>query len=337
MSLDADDVGARVVVRRLLGGPGPGGGPATTDVVGVLVSGDEQSLQVRRRDDSVVTVARADVVVTKRLPAVPGGHPGRGLRISPEQLQEVTDAGWPAPVAEPLGGWLLRAAGGFTGRANSASVHGDPGLPTAEALAAVYAFYDRHGLPPMAQVVVGSEADDRFAAAGWVTKPGSHDGAIVQVAAVLRALGMAAESPDVRLSERMNDDWSALYNRAADLDPTLVRRVLEGPEQTVFARVGRPAVAIGRLVVTGDWAGMAAVEVAPEHRRRGLARQVVDALLEEAARRGARWCYLQTMAHNRAALALYAGYGFVTHHSYRYVVPPAPPGGAEQMTVSAGV
>jgi ribosomal protein S18 acetylase RimI-like enzyme len=336
MPVDAHDVGGRVVVRSLAGGAGPGGGPVTTDVVGVLVAADAQVLQVRRRDGSIARVAVADVVAAKRLPAVPGGRPGRGLRIAAEQLQAVTDAGWPAPVTEPLGDWLLRAAGGFTGRANSASVHGDPGVPPEQALAAVVDFYARHRLPAMAQVVVGGDWDDRFTAAGWVTKPGSHDGAVVQVAAVRSALKQAGASPDVTLGADLDDDWLALYNRAADLDPAVARAVLAGPEQVVLARVGTPAVAIGRLVVTGDWAGMAAVEVEPAHRRRGLARQVVDALLEEAARRGARWCYLQTMEHNGAALELYARYGFVTHHRYRYVVPPQP-GGAEQMTVSAGV
>jgi ribosomal protein S18 acetylase RimI-like enzyme len=322
MALEPGDVGSRVVVRSRLAGRGPGGRPATTDVVGVLLDHDGAQLSVRRRDGSVVRLPVADVVAARTVAMVPGGREGRGLRIPPEQLQLVTDDGWPAPVTEALGEWLLRAADGFTGRANSASVHGDPGLPLPEALSAVVAFYERHGLPPMAQVVVDSAWDHAFSRAGWTTKPGSHAGAVVQVSSVLSALRYTGDAADVRRSDRVSDDWLALYNRAADLDPSTVRAVLEGPERVVLASVGAPAVAIGRLVLHGDWCGMAAVEVEPALRRQGLARRVVDALLESAAEAGARWCYLQTMDDNAAALGLYARYGFVTHHRYRYVVPP---------------
>jgi len=293
-----------------------------TDVVGALVEVGDDELAVRRRDGEVVRVRTSDVVAAKRLPPVPGGRPGAGLRIDPEALQDVTDIGWPATLTLPLGQWRLRAAGGFTGRANSASVHGHPGRSPQEAMQAVREFYASVALPAMAQVVVGSDWDQRFADAGWRTKPGGHTGAVVQVASVRHALRTATGGGDVRLHGRVDADWLRLYNRADERDPDVVRAVLEGPEQVRFARIGAdPAMAIGRLVVTGDWAGVSAVEVAPEHRRRGLARQVVDALLGSAVTAGARWCYLQTMPDNTAALRLYEPYGFVTHHRYHYVVP----------------
>jgi ribosomal protein S18 acetylase RimI-like enzyme len=336
MPVDASDVGSRVVVRSRLGGRGPGGGPAVTDVIGLLEQVDEQAITVRRRDGVVTRVPVADVVAAKRIAPVSARPGGRGLRIEPEELQRVTDSGWPAPIREPLGEWLLRAAGGFTGRANSVSVHGDPGMPLAAALQAVTDFYTAARLPAMAQVVVGSEWERSFEAAGWTTKPGSHAGALVQVASVRTALRSASHpqpAGPVRLEDRVRDDWLALYNRAGHREAAIVRAVLEGPEQVVFARLGEPLRAIGRLVVDGDWAGMAAVEVAEEHRGRGLARLVVDALLHYADDAVARWCYLQTMPTNAAAVGLYGRYGFTTHHTYRYLVPP----GQEQMTLSAGV
>ncbi len=76
------------------------------------------------------------------------------------------------------------------------------------------------------------------------------------------------------------------------------------------------------MVVTSDWAGLAAVEVVPSLRRRGLASAVVDALIDWAIGRGARWCYLQVTSDNEPALALWRRYGFREHHSYRYLEPP---------------
>jgi len=66
------DVGRRVVVRRALPGErGPSGGPAYTDVIGVLEAWEDQHLVVRRKDDTTVRIAVADVVAAKPVPPPP--------------------------------------------------------------------------------------------------------------------------------------------------------------------------------------------------------------------------------------------------------------------------
>ncbi len=116
-----------------------------------------------------------------------------------------------------------------------------------------------------------------------------------------------------------DDDWLANYGRVND--PVAARAVLEGPATVGFVSIGVPAVAIGRIVVTGEWAGIACVEVSPENRRQGLARRIVETSLAWAVERGADKAYLQTMHSNHAAIALYKPYGFVDHHDYRYLEP----------------
>jgi N-acetylglutamate synthase len=70
--LTRDDVGRRVVVRRVLAGErGPSGGPAMGDVLGVLEECEEDHLVVRRRDGVAVRVAAADVVAAKTVPPPP--------------------------------------------------------------------------------------------------------------------------------------------------------------------------------------------------------------------------------------------------------------------------
>jgi N-acetylglutamate synthase len=69
-------IGQRVVVRSLVPGErGPSGGPAMTDVVGVLEVADEREVVVRRRDGTVQRVARADIVVMKSVPPPPSPRP----------------------------------------------------------------------------------------------------------------------------------------------------------------------------------------------------------------------------------------------------------------------
>ena len=59
-----------------------------------------------------------------------------------------------------------------------------------------------------------------------------------------------------------------------------------------------------------DEAELLAVTVAPEGRRRGLARRLMRAVTEAAAWAGARRLFLEVRSRNAAARALYAGEGF---------------------------
>nr|WP_223268373.1 GNAT family N-acetyltransferase [Streptosporangium nondiastaticum] len=75
---------------------------------------------------------------------------------------------------------------------------------------------------------------------------------------------------------------------------------------------------MGRCVIDGRWAGFSAVAVHPDHRRRGLATQVMARLAEQALSEGASAAYLQVETDNGAAAALYDELGFTTHHAYHY-------------------
>jgi hypothetical protein len=59
------DVGVRISLRRVL----PEGGYG--DVLGIVRAWDDTSVEVEKRDGSVVVVATADVVAAKRIPPPP--------------------------------------------------------------------------------------------------------------------------------------------------------------------------------------------------------------------------------------------------------------------------
>jgi ribosomal protein S18 acetylase RimI-like enzyme len=314
---DAPTVGRRIVVRHLAGGVGPSGGPALNDVIGRVLAVDSRSVTVEQRDGRTVVIALASVVTWKAVPDRPLRRRGASA-IDVADLTRITSRGWPATESVPLGEWELRASGGFTGRANSVAAHGSPGVPFAEALERVTAFYADRSAPALAQVVMGSPEEPGFVSAGWVPMAGYYGGAVVQVA----DLDPAYEAdPEARISATADDEWLEHYGRVND--PVAARAVMEAPATVGFVSIGTPVVAIGRVVVTGEWAGLACVEVAPEARRQGLARRIVDSSLAWAVERGADKAYLQTMRSNEAALALYRAYGFVDHHDYRYLEPPA--------------
>lgn len=327
-------VGQRVVVRRLVRGEtGPTGGPAFTDVLGVMESWSGEEAAVRREDGELVLIRVADIVSGKPVPP----RPSVRLRVPVEVAQRRALASWPARETTPLGEWLLRASGGYSARANSALADGDPGVPFEEAVSRVRAFYAERSLPPWVQVVVGSDVHRAFEAPGWApARPGEADSLfqIVSVSSALRRVrrSLPSDFPPVNLSPRMDAGWLAGDERAASYGE-VARAVLEGPADVGFASVRAPGsdqvVAIGRVArgsgaVPGDdeWAGVTNIWVSPAHRRRGLGSVVMGALLEWAAERGATTAYLQVHADNEAARAAYERLGFVTHHAYRYLAAP---------------
>ncbi len=258
------------------------------------------------------------LVAGKVVPAAPARR--RGPATSARELTEVAARGWPAVETERLGEWTLRAAAGFTKRANSALPVGDPGVPLDAALDRVRAWYAARGLPPYVVVSTGAAGSDELLAAelerrGWTAE--RHT--IVRVGALAPLADTDADTGRVRLSREPDEGWISMYNRSADAPPEAVK-VLTGGPSVWFATVpgeDGPA-AIGRVVVDGRWAGFAAVEVAPAHRRQGLATLVMAALAERALQEGASAAYLQVEADNAGARALYDGLGFTDHHHYHY-------------------
>lgn len=322
-------VGQRVVVRRLVRGEtGPTGGPAFTDLLGVMETWADGVTTIRDAEGAVTAIAVGDIVSGKPVPP----RPSVRHRVSAEEAELRADAAWRARETERLGDWLLRASGGYSSRANAALAVGDPGTGIGEAAGRVRSFYAARDLPAWAQVVVGSDVHHALETAGWdLARPGEAD-TLFQVASVAQARRVVRRTlpdvvPPVTLTPTCTPAWLADDTRALSHGDVAVG-VLEGSAEVGFAavEVDGLVVAKGRVArggETDDWAGITNVWVSPERRRQGLGTVVVGALLAWAAERGVTTAYLQTRGDNPPALAAYDRLGFVTHHAYRYLTAPA--------------
>jgi ribosomal protein S18 acetylase RimI-like enzyme len=325
MRLKSSDIGQRVVVRTTVANEiGPSGGPALTDTLGHLESWSDTTIGVRKADGTLITIAMADVVAAK---VVPPTVQRAMRRVSDEELERVAAAGWIPPVTSALGDWLLRAAGGFTGRANSALVIGDPGIQLIDALDAVRSFYADHRLPTRAQVIVDSAWDGVLIQQGWFDDRPLDGGVAVQAASLAAALRLGRQrrsaSDTVTILPTPTSSWIARYGRADETDAGTLKTLLMSGDEVGFAQLGDPVTAIGRASTSGDWVGLFAVTVDPSQRRRGLGSAIVLELLDWAAEHGAMSAYLQVAASNAAGLSLYESFGFETHHRYHYLQPPS--------------
>jgi ribosomal protein S18 acetylase RimI-like enzyme len=245
--------------------------------------------------------------------------------VSPADLERLAARSWRGLEEERFGDWLLRASGGFTGRANSVLVVGEPPEQLADAVRTVTRWYERRGLRPMAQVPLpGAEtADAAFAAAGWDT---------VEDVLVLTAPldGWPDPQVPVDLAAEPDDAWLTGYRYRGTPLPPVAREVLVDTDEPVFAAVRldpapAPLAAVARGAVVDDWLCVTAVTVDERYRRRGLATAVMAGLGRWGRERGARSCLLQVVETNAPALALYQGLGFTEHHRYHYRLGAEPP------------
>ncbi|MEN1887741.1 GNAT family N-acetyltransferase [Streptomyces mirabilis] len=323
--ITAADVGKRVSVRRMITDiEGAAGSEKFTDTVGVLTSWDESVLLITRRDGEVVRIPESSLVAGKVVPAAPARR--RGPAASYEELARVAARAWQPVESERLGDWELRAASGFTRRANSVLPLGDPGVPLDEALTYVRDWYAARDLPAYVQTATGAEGTQEVLCAelearGWAREvsAGLWIGALAPLAD-----REVAKAPGVVLARAADEAWLGRYQRKG-LSEVALHVLGSGPSvwfATVPGAEGGPPAAIGRCVVDGRWAGFAAVEVDPAQRRRGLATAVMAALARRALDEGASAAWLQVEADNAGARALYAGMGFAAHHTYHHYRAP---------------
>jgi len=283
----------RVVVRYRL----PAGSePPLTDVIGHLLD-TGPTLRVRTKRGDVVEIAEADVIAIKELSAAP-------VRTADiRNLEHAAALAWPGVEQHWLDGWLLRFGHGSTRRANSA-VPLD--VSASFDIRQVVDWYASRGLPPLVA------APDRLLR---VPPDVPFD---AETVVMTRDLQTVLANSSVTIADRPDDEWLRLYQR--DVPVEVLTAVVDG--EVAFATTGGAAVGRGAVTAAPDgtrWAGLSAVHVVSDARRRGLARELCDALLGWGAERGATLAYVQVLGDNVAARSLYESMGFVVQHMSRYV------------------
>ena len=279
---------------------------------------------IRNRTGKTVMVDPAAVVAAKIVPDAPA-RLRSASEIDVATLESITAQAWqPLERAQP-GEWVLRAAAGFTGRANSVLPLGDPGEPLDEALTRITQWYAERSLPPMIQVPLPLryDLDVALAGRGWE--------AYNAVAVMVCDLGQLLMSSDglTTLAARVTTDiaatpdaaWLASFRYGDEPVPAAAIPIMTKAEHPVFVSArgaSGDTLAIARGAICGRWLGITAVDVAGPYRRQGLGRSVINALAAYAAAHGCRYVFLQVAHDNVGARALYERLGFVAHHDYVY-------------------
>lgn len=229
---------------------------------------------------------------------------------------------WPCLETLVMERWVIRLAGGYSGRANAASPLAagadlDPAL-----LGAIETVYHSAGLPPMVRLtpLATTGAGDLLLRAGYIQRDASI-GMLAPLAGD-RGTGM-----DLAFSPRATDTWvrgvSALQEGAKrDADAALmaiVRRIRLPAAFATLVHAGR-AVGFGMSVIERGMAEIGSVVLDPGVRGLGLGRRLVVGLMDWAALNGAQEAYLQVEATNATAIGLYRSLGFAELYRYRTMI-----------------
>jgi GNAT superfamily N-acetyltransferase len=328
-----DHIGHRIVVRVRHGA-------GLRDVLGDLLEAtDDRLLVLTRRGE--VEVETTAITAGHPVPPAPIRAAPPHLALSVGDLELVMAQHWQATEQDWLGGWLLRASGGFTNRANSVLAIGEPGMPLDVAVLEVGDWYADRGLRPVAatpepgldeenteQLLIAAGA---FRHAGW--RPIEGAGSLVMTGATGEVRGAGRGLPaGLRLDLRDNPDaaWIAQYHYKGQAVPEHGVRLLTSAPEQVFAAIrdGDQVVGVARGSLAERWAGLTAMDVDPGYRRQGLASALVGAIAEWGWQRGARSIQLQVGETNDVAQKLYLATGLVTHHTYVYLTPGSANGGS---------
>jgi len=238
------------------------------------------------------------------------------------RIERIALRAWPSAETVEYDGWVLRASGGYTKRANSVNPHFGSSLPLTEKLEHCRAFYTERELPTIFRLTPFSEPrelDGVLANAGYTTL----DPTVVMTARLNRSLSLNPEVQPVGL-----EIWVDAFNRLKQPEPAMReahRRIVVAAEgDHRFAIVKRDSVpaACGLGVLIDDVVGVFDLFTAELHRQQGLGSAVVGSILGWARDHGARTAFLQVHSKNDPAIRLYGQFGFEIAYPYWYRIAP---------------
>jgi len=238
-------------------------------------------------------------------------------------LEELAINGWPAIHTAFYDGWILRAAEGYTRRANSVAPLYPSSVPLHDKLLQCESFYREFGLPAIFKLTTAalpSNLDTALADRGYELQ--------APTSVCTLSLANLITPPPVNLyaSPALSDRWLEAFCRLGSVDAgrrAAAAGILSQIEG-LFAGILQDdaLVAVGLAVRDREFIGLCDIVTAAGLRRQGLGAALVQSLLHWGKQNGAATAWLQVMGDNLPAQRLYDRLGFREAYQYWYRVQP---------------
>ncbi len=266
------------------------------------------------------------------------------------ELEELSLTAWPALQTVAYDGWLLRFAEGYTKRSNSVNPLYPSTLPLDKKIESCEARFRSMGLPTIFKITEAESQrhiDAALARSGYeridetvlmtadLTVPGvisavpsvalspGEPGAGPRAVAHFGAASSATTPSALSLSETFDDTWIDAFCACGrhQAERGVIESILDNvivPTIVASATEAGEIVGCGYGAIDSGWVGLFDIAVAEDMRRRGYGEAIVAAILDRAVGLGAKRAYLQVVAANVPARALYAKLGFCDSYRYWY-------------------
>jgi len=240
------------------------------------------------------------------------------------ELERLTLATSPALNEEHYDGWVLRASGTDTRRANSVTQLEPGRFPLSEKIDYCEAWYAKAKQPSTFRLTTAlspETLDGELARRGYAVFTPSH----IMTMALAE---VKSEADDVALQVRSAAEGIADLHSLKGSDAALAERDTLRQAQWTLAEhylalrdEGR-IVACGMARADGKYVGIFNMRAAHDARGRGFATRLASALLTWGREQGAARAFLQVEQSNVPAVKLYRRAGFEVAYDYHYRVLP---------------
>ena len=264
-------------------------------------------------------------------------------------IEDLSLNAWPSHQMQLYDGWILRFSYFYTHRTNCVEQFGSSVLPLEQKIPYCEGIYRRWKSPCIFKITPLSDPDlDRMLAARGYEIQNKTYTMCMELDAFSGANSVHLKSPgeeqsvaspsgrkrfttirigDMTVRDRIPDEWiDALFAIKGNASVTHLKIVpsmyaaIPKDVRCVYIRDDEKIVATGLGILDRDYIGVYAINVEAGHRRRGFARKIVETLLSEGKKAGAKRAYLQVVADNVPAIRLYEDLGFSRAYTYWFRV-----------------
>lgn len=233
------------------------------------------------------------------------------------KFEELQLNAWPSFNTEFLDGWVLRYANGYTKRANSVIPIYSSTMQNEEKIKICQGKYSVKNLPAIFKLTeLNQELDKELELLNYK----KIDESIIRT----KNLTITEKgSPDgINVSKNLTDEWLKSFWEFSDLTENL-----QSAANNLLKRISNPVicctkvsedkvVGVGLGVIDNEHVGLFDIVVDEHYRRKGFGEEIINSILHESVKFGAKTAYLQVVADNYPANCLYDKLGF--NELYRY-------------------
>lgn len=233
------------------------------------------------------------------------------------KFEELQMNAWPSFNTEFLDGWILRYANGYTKRANSVIPLYNSMMQNEEKIKICQQKYSMRSFPAIFKLTdLNHDLDKELELLNY----NKIDESIIRTKNLTI---IEKEIPDgIIVNRDLTDEWLISFCKFADLNNRLKPAAIE-----LLKRISNPVICCSKIltdktigvglgVVDNEHVGLFDIIVDENFRRKGYGEEIINTILYESVKLGAKTAYLQVVAENYPANLLYDKLGF--NELYRY-------------------